>query len=67
MCIRDRATVAYNHFNKKLSTIVAFNNELDEEVAKTIAMQVASMNPIVATRDQIDQAKICLLYTSRCV
>lgn len=52
------ATVAYNHFNKKLSTIVAFNNELDEEVAKTIAMQVASMNPIVATRDQIDQAKI---------
>ncbi len=51
-------TVAYNHFNKKLSTIVAFNHEVEEEVAKTIAMQVASMSPIVATRDQIAQEKI---------
>ncbi len=51
-------TVAYNHFNHKLSTIVAFNKALDEEVAKTIAMQVASMNPRVATRDQVSQAQI---------
>ena len=56
--VEGAATVAYNHFNKKLSTVVAFNNELAEDVAKTIAMQVASMNPIVATRDQISQEKI---------
>ena len=56
--VEGEQTVAYNHFNNKLSTIVAFNASVDEEVAKTIAMQVASMNPIVATRDQISQAKI---------
>ncbi|MGM9840155.1 MAG: translation elongation factor Ts [Sodaliphilus sp.] len=56
--VEGAATVAYNHFNKKLSTVVAFNNEVAEDVAKTIAMQVASMNPIVATRDQISQEKI---------
>ena len=56
--VEGAATVAYNHFNKKLSTVVAFNNEVAEDVTKTIAMQVASMNPIVATRDQISQEKI---------
>ena len=57
--VEGATTVAYNHFNKKLSTIVAFNEEnVDEEVAKNIAMQVASMNPMVATRDQISQATI---------
>ena len=57
--VEGATTVAYNHFNKKLSTIVAFNEEnVDEEVAKNIAMQVASMNPMVATRDQIAQATI---------
>lgn len=57
--VEGAKTVAYNHFNHKLSTIVAFNkDDVNDEVAKTIAMQVASMNPMVATRDQIDQAKI---------
>ena len=62
--VEGAATVAYNHFNKKLSTVVAFNNEVAEDVAKTIAMQVASMNPIVATRDQISQEKIDEEYNS---
>lgn len=57
-CVEGAQTVAYNHFNKKLSTCVAFNVACPEEIAKTIAMQVASMNPMVATRDQIDPAKV---------
>ncbi len=49
-------TVIYNHFNKKLATIVAFNKaDVDPDVAKGVAMQAASMNPKAATRDQIDQ------------
>lgn len=48
----------YNHFNKKLATVVAFNSEVDPEVGKSIAMQVASMAPIAATREEIPQATI---------
>lgn len=48
------STVVYNHFNGMLSAAVAFNQEnVDADVAKAIAMQVASMNPMKATRDQI--------------
>ncbi|MBR5102637.1 MAG: elongation factor Ts [Muribaculaceae bacterium] len=58
-CVEGETTVAYNHFNKKLSTVVAFNKAgVDEEVAKNMAMQVASMNPMVANRSQVPQAKI---------
>jgi elongation factor Ts len=58
-CLAAPSTAAYNHFNKKLATIVAFNQaSVDPEVAKSIAMQVASMNPIAATREQIPQATV---------
>ena len=49
---------AYNHFNRKLATIVAFNEPVSEEVGKAVAMQVASMKPIAATREQIPQATV---------
>lgn len=58
-CLEAPSTVVYNHFNGMLSAIVAFNlAEVDAEVAKGIAMQVASMNPIKATREQVPQATI---------
>ncbi len=54
-CLEAPFTVIYNHFNKKLATIVAFNKaEVDADVAKGVAMQAASMNPKAATREQID-------------
>lgn len=57
--VEGAKTVAYNHFNHKLSTVVSFSKDtIDDEVARTIAMQVASMNPLVANRDQIDKAKV---------
>ena len=42
-CVEAPSTVVYNHFN---------------DVAKAIAMQVASMNPMKATRDQISKEVI---------
>lgn len=36
----------YVHFNGKLGAIVAFNKEVPTAIARGIAMQVASMNPV---------------------
>ena len=37
---------AYVHFNKKLGTILGFNKEVSEEVARQIAMQATAMAPL---------------------
>lgn len=45
---------AYNHFNKKLATIVGFNQpDVDNKVGREVAMQVASMNPVATDRDSV--------------
>ena len=49
-------TVAYIHPGNKLSTIVGFNQaNLDVQVAKDIAMQVAAMNPVAVSKDGVSQ------------
>lgn len=48
------ATASYNHLGNKLSTIVGFNEEgVDDQVAKDVAMQVASMNPVAVCREEV--------------
>ena len=48
------SVVEYIHPGNKLATIIGFNQEdVDAEVAKNVAMQVAAMNPISVTPDQI--------------
>ncbi len=48
--------VSYMHkITGKLATIVGFNKAFDEEVAKGVAMQVASMNPVAVSADQVPQ------------
>jgi translation elongation factor Ts len=48
------STVAYTHFGNKLATIVGFNQpDVDNQVARTVAMQVASMNPIAVNRESV--------------
>ena len=48
------ATVAYIHPGNKLATIVGFNlPEVDNQVAKDVAMQVAAMNPISVSRNDV--------------
>ena len=39
-------TTSYIHFGNKLAAIVAFNEAIDQEMGREIAMQVASMNPV---------------------
>ena len=51
--------VAYMHkITGKLATLVGFNKEVEEQVAKGIAMQVASMNPVALSADQVPQSVI---------
>ena len=44
--------------NKKLGAIVGFNKEVDEALAKGIAMQVVSMNPVAVSADLVPQSVI---------
>ena len=51
--------VAYMHkITGKLATVVGFNKEFDETVAKGVAMQVASMNPVASSAEQVPQSVI---------
>ena len=54
-CLEAAGIAGYNHFNKKLATLVAFNAPVDEETGKAVAMQVAAMRPVAASREQIPQ------------
>lgn len=44
--VKDVSTISYIHPGNKLATIVAFNKEVDRQVARDVAMQVAAMNPV---------------------
>ena len=46
-------TASYIHFGNKLAAIVAFNEAIDEEMAREIAMQVASMNPVAVCEKDV--------------
>ncbi|MDR0230635.1 MAG: translation elongation factor Ts [Dysgonamonadaceae bacterium] len=49
-------TIAYIHPGNKLSTIVGFNQAgVDTQVAKDVAMQVAAMNPVAVTKEEVSQ------------
>ncbi len=54
--INGNVAVAYNHFNNKLSSIVAFNEEADAQVLKDVALQVAAMNPVALNADAVPQS-----------
>ena len=56
MTVEGASTVVYNHMNRNgLCTIVAFNKEVDEQLAKQIAMQIAAMNPIAIDEDGVSE------------
>ena len=47
-------TIAYIHPGNKLATIVGFNlPDVDVQVAKDVAMQVAAMNPVAIDKDSV--------------
>ncbi len=51
--VEGAATVSYIHPGNKLAAIVAFNEAVDHQVAREIAMQVAAMNPVAVTPDEV--------------
>ncbi|MDE6543046.1 MAG: translation elongation factor Ts [Muribaculaceae bacterium] len=52
-------TAAYNHFNNKLAAIVGFNLEgVDSQIGREVCMQIASMNPVAVSRQDVPQATI---------
>ena len=57
--IEDETVVAYIHPGNKLATLVGFNQpEVDTQVAKDVAMQVAAMAPVAVDTNSIPQAEI---------
>jgi elongation factor Ts len=44
----------YNHFGNNLATLVGFSKaDVDEQVAKDVAMQIAAMSPVSVDRDDV--------------
>jgi translation elongation factor Ts len=57
--VEAASTAAYNHFNKKLAAIVGFNLPgVDDQIGREICMQIASMNPVACSRNDVPQATI---------
>lgn len=56
--VKGASTVSYIHPGNKLATIVAFSLPAERQVARDVAMQVAAMNPVAVTPDQVDQKTI---------
>ena len=52
------AVVSYIHPGNRLSTLVAFNGDVESQVGKDVAMQAAAMSPIALDESSIDQAAI---------
>ncbi len=48
--------LTYNHSNNKRSVLVAFNKSDDtfEQAGRDVAMQIAAMNPVSVSRDDVD-------------
>ncbi len=45
---------AYNHFGNNLATLVGFNKaQVEEQVAKDVAMQIAAMSPVAVDKDDV--------------
>lgn len=52
--IQAESVVAYIHPGNKLATLVGFNKaNVDEQVAKDVAMQVAAMSPVAVDKDSV--------------
>jgi len=57
--IKAETVVAYIHPGNKLATMVGFNMpNVDEQVAKDIAMQVAAMNPVAVNKESVPQSVV---------
>jgi elongation factor Ts len=56
--VEDTQVSSYVHAGNRLATIVGFNQTLDHQVARDIAMQVAAMSPIAVDKDNVDKETV---------
>lgn len=55
----DGHFISYIHPGNQLGVLVEFENSIsDKEVGKDVAMQVAAMNPVAVTRDEVDSSLV---------
>lgn len=50
--------ITYNHPGNRIASIVAFNKDTTDEIAKDVAMQVAAMNPVALSKEDCSQEVI---------
>ncbi|NDV67311.1 translation elongation factor Ts [Dysgonomonas sp. 25] len=54
--VKAPSVVSYIHPGNRLATIVGFNKaNVDEQVAKDVAMQVAAMNPVALVAEEVSE------------
>lgn len=46
--------IAYNHPGNKLTSMIGFNTNVSDDVAKDVAMQAAAMAPVAIDKDDVD-------------
>jgi len=57
--VEAEQVAAYIHSDKKLATLVGLNkSEIEEQIGKDVAMQVAAMDPVAVNKDQVSQEDI---------
>lgn len=56
--ISAEKVVAYNHPGNRLAVVVGFNQNIDDEAAKNVAMQTAAMAPVAVDKDDVDTATL---------
>jgi len=50
--------ITYNHPGNRIASVIAFNKDTTDEIAKDVAMQVAAMNPVALSKDDCPQEVI---------
>lgn len=56
--ISAEKVVAYNHPGNRLAVLVGFNQSIDDEAAKNVAMQTAAMAPVALDKNDVDAATL---------
>ncbi|HRD39408.1 MAG TPA: translation elongation factor Ts, partial [Bacteroidia bacterium] len=56
--ITAEKVVAYNHPGNRLAVVVGFNQNIDDEAAKNVAMQTAAMAPVAVDKNDVDTATL---------
>ncbi|MFM2135373.1 MAG: hypothetical protein RL021_773 [Bacteroidota bacterium] len=52
--VNAEKVIAYNHPGNKLTSMIGFNTNVSDEVAKDVAMQAAAMAPVAVDKDDVD-------------